>query len=556
MATPETQASPALDAPPPRTNMNMNSDCTRLSTSITFWTATVNPPVQLVDMSHLQKGVGLVASRSIQQGQVVFTERVPTESTIAMPTSRDATTHSSIKHCHHCFSSMEPASSYFYTGGSGSGSGSHSCLPLSHLWPNPEYGQQFEAALRGNYKYNNAMAMDQEQEQEQEEDNTVRNMDDTCTCTCTCTSTCANTATEEVGKVPGLEEENCQKDTTRTTATNVITDEHDRVLCTVCKALFCSMECHQSFLKEILPNCCQYQELAEAILDVALQYNDPLDADACLYNHWEVVLACRIFCSRLTYLRQTTHTANTNNNNHPSCTMLAQAMEGMCGDAQDLARLQVGVLFHGQQPRTVEPFYQAICNTLGMTCQEKQILSLAVLERLAIVCSRNSLHVASASPWTIYQDRVNQQIATQSVDTAEAILRDMKRAMVQLVTKSHMAMQPMECGTVPCCAVLPLFSRLNHSCESNLQVMDRTMGHAEESKGPGSASLSSHRRLAVDLIATRDIAKGEELTICYFSPTAATLGEKQRNTRLQSRYLFTCHCSRCMREREPATTTS
>jgi SET domain len=505
--------------------MSAASSAITTSGSLMFWTGAVNPPVQLVDMSHLQKGFGLIASRSIQQGQVVFTERVPTASIIAMPTSRDAITHSSTKHCQLCHSSMEPASSFFDT----AGGGSQCCLPLSHLWPNQEYNQHFEVAFRGNYN-------DMEQEAQEDTASSVsRNMD----------TTRAAAKVEEEG-------EKGRNNITTTTSTNIINDEHGRVLCTVCKALFCSTACHESFLAEILPNCCQYQELAEAILDVVLQYHDPLDAEACLYHHWEVVMACRIFCSRLTHLRRPLDTATSNY----SCTMLAQAMEGMCGDTQDLTRLQVGVLFHGQMQRTVEPFYHAICRTLSMTCQEKQILSLAVLERLASVCSRNSLQVIPASPLTIYHDCVNQQLASQSVDRAETIRRDMKRAVAQLVTKSHMAMEPMEFGTVPCCAVLPLFSRLNHSCEFNLQVMDRSIGPNDDGQDAASPLSSTRKRLAVDLIATRNIGEGEELTICYLSPSAATLAEPQRNKRLQSRYLFTCHCSRCTREREPAASMS
>ena len=69
--------------------------------SITAWTHPQPPNVELVKIPG--KEFGLVASRDIKKGEVVFGERAPLGSTIVMPTQEGTTT----SHCTGCFQCME-----------------------------------------------------------------------------------------------------------------------------------------------------------------------------------------------------------------------------------------------------------------------------------------------------------------------------------------------------------------------------------------------------------------------------------------------------------------
>jgi hypothetical protein len=74
-------------------------------------------------------------------------------------------------------------------------------------------------------------------------------------------------------------------------------------------------------------------------------------------------------------------------------------------------------------------------------------------------------------------------------------------------------------------AVFPLASGLNHSCAPNCEV-----AFAEDN--------------AVFVVATRDVALGEELTISYVDASGA---DRERREELRETYGFECACARCER---------
>lgn len=78
-------------------------------------------------------------------------------------------------------------------------------------------------------------------------------------------------------------------------------------------------------------------------------------------------------------------------------------------------------------------------------------------------------------------------------------------------------------------ALVPLASYFNHSCDRNCAVeQDTAFGHMR-------------------FRATRDIRKGEELTIRY---AGAGVPVSRRTELLQEGYYFTCMCALCVAERE------
>merc|ERR1711939_534373 len=82
---------------------------------------------------------------------------------------------------------------------------------------------------------------------------------------------------------------------------------------------------------------------------------------------------------------------------------------------------------------------------------------------------------------------------------------------------------------------------LNHSCDANA-IVKRT----PSLNNSGAREAKPSR---IYLVAQKDIAAGEELTISYVSPSAPT---DIRRAVLQNHYLFSCTCERCERELEAA----
>ena len=82
-------------------------------------------------------------------------------------------------------------------------------------------------------------------------------------------------------------------------------------------------------------------------------------------------------------------------------------------------------------------------------------------------------------------------------------------------------------------ALFSLTARINHSCDPCAELR-------------GGEFIDCH----VDLIAKRDICKGEEIRISYINlgKTAgrAATDRNKRRRELKARYLFDCDCNKCM----------
>ena len=89
-------------------------------------------------------------------------------------------------------------------------------------------------------------------------------------------------------------------------------------------------------------------------------------------------------------------------------------------------------------------------------------------------------------------------------------------------------------------ALAPVVALANHSCVPNCQV-EATRADDGDGDGVGCGSLR------VSLVALRDVAAGEELTVAYV-PVARSA--EARADELASRYGFRCVCERCALERD------
>ncbi|EFP81071.2 SET domain-containing protein 5 [Puccinia graminis f. sp. tritici] len=82
-----------------------------------------------------------------------------------------------------------------------------------------------------------------------------------------------------------------------------------------------------------------------------------------------------------------------------------------------------------------------------------------------------------------------------------------------------------------------LHSRFNHSCDPNAVVL----------KHPGSEDIHKSAPSTIYVMARKDIAKDEEITLSYINPD---LSLDARRRKLFEDYLFSCFCSRCRKELE------
>ena len=81
-------------------------------------------------------------------------------------------------------------------------------------------------------------------------------------------------------------------------------------------------------------------------------------------------------------------------------------------------------------------------------------------------------------------------------------------------------------------ALFKLASKMNHSCSPNAQVQ-------------GKVFCDCH----MDVVALRDIAVGEEITVSYINlrpiNSLPMMSRSRRQRELERRFLFTCHCILC-----------
>lgn len=397
---------------------------------------TKDPPVQIAKIQG--KDFGLVATRDVKKGEVVFTEEAALGAVIPMPLREG----SPPSHCTTCYKCMEPADAFF-----------DEALPIPHLWANRSFPTDWVAAI-------------------------------------------AASNDDNVEKEKYLNDE-----------------QNGRILCQNCKSMFCGRDCQLHFQSKIFADCCRYQKLLDELADIAFHH----DNTKTLADYWEVLLATRLFCRLLSKEDQ-------------SSLLLSDAMKGLCGEADQLSPLEVGLCLD-DTTYTVDPFYNAICKSLSLNETETEASSTEFFQRLVVVCKRNALDIQPTFLFSSYETALVKNCQESGADSSEVIGKVARIVGKQMSSTATASLDPHQFGTVHCCAVLPLFARLNHSCDPNLEIKDL---------GP---------LPVVQLIATRDIRQGEELSICYLSEESIQRDECQRNERLQSRYLFTCQCPRCLQER-------
>lgn len=97
-----------------------------------------------------------------------------------------------------------------------------------------------------------------------------------------------------------------------------------------------------------------------------------------------------------------------------------------------------------------------------------------------------------------------------------------------------------------------LHSVLNHSCEANVAIQTDTVPTAQLEVLCGRPGcLHALKFTASQVIALRNIEKGEEMTIDYIGFTTRTREEltlQKRRSAIRSIFNFTCQCDKCRME--------
>jgi hypothetical protein len=351
----------------------------------------LKPPVKILDLSSENRGNILIATKPIQKGQLIFTERalegaqapfgrcrlsnqtLNSNGSCSPPSNILSNSFAdrlyTVRGCQHCFRSLEPASSLSKKTENGNSESEQ--IPMSNLWPVLEYPPSLA-------QYTDLGGGDFVQRGK-------------------------NTNTLSIDANSG------------------------RVLCRECKALFCSSFCAKSHIK-VLGDCCICSNAIRALIratccTTSVKDNDGTDAASpsatqeCLGNEVQntdfaddeeasetsnsvdidpvIVLAVRMFLARVEESR-TSGRASTPN-----------LFAGLCGEADDIPMLRLGSIDDESGGYTLQKEYEAVASAAGLTKLESEsYLSSQNFHRIVAIAQRNAISLSTGSPFRPYYQSV------------------------------------------------------------------------------------------------------------------------------------------------------
>ena len=517
------------------------------------------PPVQVVEFPTSEnKGKGLISTQFIPKGEVIWIER----SAIAVQNpsqtqaqAQTAATTTFVKACQNCFRSLEPISKLYPDHPTKKGQTStmakekssstakkdtkdctNFLLPYPHLWPVPEFS----------YTKSNHTATDT--------DIDIYNM--------------IHSASS----------------TSESTSTSFWEDDYGRVQCQGCRSWFCTRQCQKLFWEQ-LGSCCQINDVQyratnssrrQALLEENQNNNTSQNNDHSLLLSSAEALSIYMFAFLLQRYKQTAIATDANTHANTINQYHGTPMEALCGEPHDIVALEIGEQQQQQQPQqpsayseytyTLQNIYNDIVEVYSMSEPEQALLTCDTLHQLAAMAARNGIDMATQSPFSAYynallrttggrgsyrHDDIKAQVAqclnqhcniddhTDDDDhhtdsSATASSKTLERVMDDLVESFVL---PQISG------IFPLTACMNHSCQPNVQILNQQFVDAR-----------------IDLVATQDIPKGQELCISYIghgnimghtTRRSHTRSHYQRRQRLlQARYLFECRCPQCESEKK------
>ena len=287
-------------------------------------------------------------------------------------------------------------------------------------------------------------------------------------------------------------------------------DKQRRLFCRNCRVWFCNNHCFQAHRQDMGVSHCAVQAIWKALPDI-----DPDVQSA-------VILATRLFIQTVQHYKTTGQIEGT-------------FLDGLCGEASDVGRLELGVEVPGidsepLSPRySLEPFYNLLAEELQLTPEEREALDLIVFERLAAIVARNSVGFRTQSPFKSYYAALLRHSGGWGSDKHEQYMQQLAQALGSDNNKLDRNMDyEIEKRVAPAIAGLfTLTARLNHSCQPNAAVQAQVF-------------MDCH----IDVVALENIARDEEITISYLGPVRNAPTARRRRE-LRAKYLFECACPLC-----------
>lgn len=469
----------------------------------------MKPSVELVDMSHEMKGKIMVASRSFSKGEIIFSERALEG--VQMPrgicikcklfsclskgnpdrgTNKNHHQLYKVRGCQQCFKSLEPASCLFHPNkvqlhsyhDQGENE-NETLLPLSHLWPIPEYDK-------------------------------VVNSNDDATTTCESGSSDNHLKTfEGSGKL--------------------VMDSAGRVTCKRCSSIFCNRYCAKNHM-DAVGDCCKVVdsiiEIIHSVYCCESRSNSADDKDDDNHPNEDgyldidpvLLLATRMFC------------VIANRTRNKKVQEFANPFECLCGEAEDITPLRLGLLDSESGKYTLERAYDVIASLLQLSTEERDnCLSLKEFHKTAAIAQRNAISLMTGSPFQTYY----QSLIREAGGRGSARQKELSRSIAYLLgsrdgtlTRNMDRLVEEKC-VIKMGGIFTLASMINHACDPCAEIR-------------GCEYVDCN----IDVVAKRNIKEGEEITISYLGVqqnSASAISRSRRQRDLESKYLFTCTCSSC-----------
>jgi hypothetical protein len=207
------------------------------------------------------------------------------------------------------------------------------------------------------------------------------------------------------------------------------------------------------------------------------------------------------------------------------------SLEGLCGDPKDLTALELGEAIRdettGLVTYTVERLYKQLCEILNISPsqQEQESFSLQTFAHWTAMAARNGVGGATSSPFGSYYSGLIRSAGGRGTLQHQILAGRVSQALGGMTREVNARVE--EQSRVAFSGIFPLAARINHACVY-------PTAHIESE-----AFTSAH----VQVVASQNIAVGQEITISYLSPHYGN-GIKRRKA-LKERYLFECYCDIC-----------
>ncbi len=163
-----------------------------------------------------------------------------------------------------------------------------------------------------------------------------------------------------------------------------------------------------------------------------------------------------------------------------------EILHQMCGDATDINLLEIGdeeILVpcsNGQNTvrshYSLKRNYDRISNLLQLTEMEQQMYNVTYLERLVSIAARNGFDIKTESPFEAYY----RAILRQSIVAGGRNTEEHRNVVSQILSclageDFHIDRRTIDANlSEVCCvsalALFPLLSKINHSCQPNVEV--------------------------------------------------------------------------------------